>query len=152
MERETVTPADRFETSQENNTKNKFKACFARLCKGVIDQLELLGIYQLSSSFSFYIQMKSSISLNKFKGAASRMAHLAVSNPFVPQFVFLKPNQSSLTFAKFLVFTCTMTITVVFQLANLLLQVFLDLKIIVMVKKIYQGSSFNVGVEAFFCT
>jgi len=36
-------PVDRFETSEEEKQKNKFKACFARLCKEVIDKLEPLN-------------------------------------------------------------------------------------------------------------
>ena len=34
-----VIPVDHFETSEEENQKNLFKACSARLCKGVIDKL-----------------------------------------------------------------------------------------------------------------
>ena len=37
-----VIPVDRFETSEEEKQKNKFKACSARLCKKVIDKLEPL--------------------------------------------------------------------------------------------------------------
>ena len=37
-----VIPVDRFETSEEENSKQKFKACSARLCKVVIDKLEPL--------------------------------------------------------------------------------------------------------------
>ena len=34
-----VIPVDCFETSQEEKERNSFKACFATLCKEVIDKL-----------------------------------------------------------------------------------------------------------------
>ena len=39
-----VIPVDRFETSKEEEKKNIFKACSARVCKGVIDELEPLNM------------------------------------------------------------------------------------------------------------
>ena len=36
-------PVDRFDTSEGEKQKNKFKACFSRLCKEVIDKLEPLN-------------------------------------------------------------------------------------------------------------
>lgn len=37
-----VIPVDHFETSEEQKQKNAFKACSAKLCKGVIDELVAL--------------------------------------------------------------------------------------------------------------
>ena len=44
-----VIPVDRFETSKEEEQKNIFQACTARVCKGVIDEVEPLN-KQLSLS------------------------------------------------------------------------------------------------------
>ena len=49
--RKSVLPADCFETSEEEKEqKNKFKACFARLSRQVIDKLEPLNMNSLSLS------------------------------------------------------------------------------------------------------
>ena len=41
---QSLIPVDHFETGEEEKQNNIFKACFARLCKGVIDRLEPLNM------------------------------------------------------------------------------------------------------------